>query len=174
MFANLTNKQKLLGILVLGVLLFLAANKRSYQVTRQAYHQVKELENKLSYVNSTTTDISRTQAELEFYDKIIGKQGVTPEEIQQEILDFATIYDQVTVSNLDEIHLAESNGFSIISNQLILEGDFYSLLEVVYEFEKKFKFSNIVSISFVKEKEYRTRKNKLTVKIIFQNYEKSN
>ncbi|GAA4272063.1 hypothetical protein U6A24_11190 [Aquimarina gracilis] len=174
MFANLTYKQKLLGLVVLGVLLFFAANKRSFKITKQAYNQVKQLEDKLNYVNASTTDIGETQAELSFYDKIIGKQGVEPEEIQQEILDFATQYDQVLVYNLDEIHLAESNGFSIISNQLTLEGDFNALLEVVYAFEKEFKFSNIVSVSFVKEKEYQTRKNKLRVKIIFQNYEKSN
>ena len=69
--------------------------------------------------------------------------------------------------------MAESNGFNVISNQLILEGNFNSLLEIVYAFEREFKFSNIVSISFVKEKEFQTRKDKLRVKIIFQNYEKN-
>ncbi len=174
MFANLTYKQKLLGLMVVGVLLFFAANKRSFKVTRQAYNQVRQLEDKLNYVNSSTTDIGQTQVELQFYDKIIGEQGVAPEEIQQQILDFATKYERVLVYNLDEIHIAESNGFSVISNQLTLEGDFNSLLDAVYAFEKEFRFSNIVSVSFVKEKEYQTRKNKLRVKIIFQNYEKSN
>jgi len=172
-FSNLTYKQKLIGLVVLGVLLFLAANKRSFKVTKQAYNQVRQLEDKLDYVNSSTTDISQTQIELQFYDKIIGKQGVAPEEIQQQILDFATSYDNITVFNLDEIHLAQSNGFNVISNQLTLEGDFNSLLEIVYAFEKEFKFSNIVNVSFQKVKEYQTRKSKLRVKIIFQNYEKN-
>ncbi len=173
MFANLTYKQKLIGLIAIGILLFMAANKRSFKITRHAYDQVRELEDKLEYVNSSTTDVTQTQTELKFYDKIIGKQGVEPEEIQQQILDFASTYDNVYVFNLDEIHIAESNGFNVISNQLTLEGDFNGLLEIVYAFEKEFKFSNIVSISFVKEKEFQTRKNKLRVKIIFQNYEKN-
>ena len=173
MFANLTYKQKLLGLMGVVVILSLAANKRSFKVTRQAYNQVKELEDKLEFVNSSTTDISQTQLELKYYDKILGKQGVDPEEIQQEILDFTSSFEEVYVFNLDEIHLAESNGFNVISNQLILEGNFNSLLEIVYAFEREFKFSNIVSISFVKEKEFQTRKDKLRVKIIFQNYEKN-
>ncbi|WP_152538584.1 hypothetical protein [Aquimarina macrocephali] len=173
MFANLTYKQKLIGLIAIGILLFMAANKRSFKITRQAYDQVQQLEDKLEYVNSSTTDVTQTQVELKFYDKIIGKQGIEPEEIQQQILDFTSSYDNVYVFNLDEIHIAESNGFSVISNQLTLEGDFNALLEIVYAFEKEFKFSNIVSISFTKEKEFQTRKNKLRVKIIFQNYEKN-
>ncbi|WP_438422974.1 hypothetical protein [Aquimarina macrocephali] len=173
MFANLTYKQKLIGLIAIGILLFMAANKRSFKITRQAYDQVQQLEDKLEYVNSSTTDVTQTQVELKFYDKIIGKQGIEPEEIQQQILDFTSSYDNVYVFNLDEIHIAESNGFNVISNQLTLEGDFNALLEIVYAFEKEFKFSNIVSISFTKEKEFQTRKNKLRVKIIFQNYEKN-
>ncbi|WP_159025829.1 hypothetical protein [Aquimarina sp. Aq78] len=173
MFANLTYKQKLIGLIAIGILLFMAANKRSFKITRQAYDQVQELEDKLEYVNSSTTDVTQTQVELKFYDKIIGKQGIEPEEIQQQILDFTSSYDNVYVFNLDEIHIAESNGFNVISNQLTLEGDFNALLEIVYAFEREFKFSNIVSISFTKEKEFQTRKNKLRVKIIFQNYEKN-
>lgn len=173
MFANLTYKQKLIGLIVIGILLFLAANKRSFKVTRQAYDQVQQLEDKLEYVNSSTTDVTQTQVELKFYDKIIGKQGIEPEEIQQQILDFTSSYDNVYVFNLDEIHIAESNGFNVISNQLVLEGNFNALLDIVYAFEREFKFSNIVSISFIKEKEFQTRKNKLRVKIIFQNYEKN-
>ena len=173
MFANLTYKQKLIGLGCLAILLFLAANKKSFKLTKHAYEQVQQLENKLDYVHASTVDSKVTYKQLNFYDKIIGKQGVTPEEIQQQILDFTTGFTAINVFNLEEIHLAESNGFDIISNQLILEGDYNSLLEIVYEFEKKFKFSNIVSVSFTKEKEYRTRKSKLRVKIIFQNYEKN-
>lgn len=97
MFANLTYKQKLIGLIAIGILLFMAANKRSFKITRQAYDQVQELEDKLEYVNSSTTDVTQTQVELKFYDKIIGKQGIEPEEIQQQILDFTSSYDNVYV-----------------------------------------------------------------------------
>lgn len=172
MFENLSYKQKLIGITVIAVLLFITANKRSYQVTKQAYNQVKDLETKLAYVNASTSNVSQMQYELELYDKVIGVQGVEPEEIQQRILDFTTAYNDVKVLRLEEIHLAESNGFNIMTNQMILEGDFNALTHIIYEFEKKFEFSNIVSVSFLKEKEYQTRKTKLRVKVIFQNYEK--
>lgn len=174
MFENFTYKQKLFGLIIVAILLFITANKRSFQVTRRAYNQVDDLQKKLEYVNASTTSLSQMQSELNLYDKIIGKQGVGPEEVQQKILDFTTTFANIKVSGMEEIHTAESNGFNIITNQLVLEGDYNSLIEILYEFEKSFHFSNIVNISFLKEKEYKTRKNKLRVKIIFQNYEKNN
>ncbi len=174
MFTNITYKQKLIGLVILSVLLFITANKRSYSVTKQTYNQVKELEEKLNYVNASSQDIDGLQNELAIYDRIIGKQGIKAEDIQQKILDYSTQYNTVGVVNLEEIHIAESNGFTIISNQLIVEGDFNSLLELVYSFETDFNYSNIVSVSFTKEKEYQTREDKLRAKIIFQNYEKTN
>ncbi|MDO6758574.1 hypothetical protein Q4566_00060 [Tamlana sp. 2_MG-2023] len=174
MFTNLTYKQKLCGVGLLAVLLFFTANKRSFKVTKQAYIQSSKLEEKLNYINDSNSNVSDLQNELDLYDRIIGVQGVQPEDVQQSVLDFTTEFINVDVFGMEEMHFSESNGFKIITNQLILEGDYNSLIEVIYEFEKKFEFSSIVSVSFQKEKEYLTRKNKLRVKIIFQNYEKIN
>ena len=172
MFDKLTYKQKLIGLIVIAILLFVTANKRSFSVTKQAYHQVKDLKSKLSYVNETTASVSQMQAELQLYDKVIGVQGVEPEEIQQKILDFSTRFDAIKVYSIEEIHVAEGNGFMIMTNQLTVEGSFNALSEMMYEFEKEFQFSNIVSMSFIKEKAYQTQREKLRAKVIFQNYEK--
>ncbi len=174
MFKNLTYKQKLVGLGFLAVILFLTANKRSFSVTKNAYAQVQDLEKKIDYISTSNQGIDEMQNELAFYDKVIGKQGVRAEEVQQKILDYSTEQLQTNLVSIEEIHVAESNNFTIITNQLLIEGDFNALLEAVYNFEKKFKYSKIVSISFDKIKEYQTRKDKLRVKIIFQNYEKTN
>ena len=174
MFENFTYKQKLIGLGVLTVLLFFVANKRSFNITKQAYKQAKELNEKFDYVSKSSANVLEIQDELALYDKIIGIKGVAPEDVQQNILDFTTSFAEINVFGMEEIHFAESNGFTIITNQLILEGEYNNLIEVIYEFEKKFEYSNVVSVSFLKEREYKTRKNKLRVKIIFQNYEKIN
>jgi len=173
-FANFTYKQKIIGVGVLAILLFFTANKRSFKITKQAYVQASELKEKLNYVNASNSNVGQMQNELNLYDRVIGVQGVKPEDVQQSILDFTTSFENVNVFGMEEIHIAESKGFNIMTNQLILEGNYNSLIEIIYEFEKEFEFSTIVSIAFLKEKEYQTRKNKLRVKVIFQNYEKVN
>jgi len=170
-FENLTYKQKIIGLAVLAVLLFLAANKRSFRITRQAYNQVSSLEEKLEYVNSSTSNVQQIQQELDLYDKIIGVQGLDAESVRQNILDFTTSSSEVSVWDMEEIHIAQSNGFKLFTHQLTLEGDYNALIDMIYKFEKEFKFSSIISVGFYKEKEYRSRKSKLRAKIIFQNYE---
>ncbi|WAC02704.1 hypothetical protein N7U66_03260 [Lacinutrix neustonica] len=138
--------------------MFFAANKRSFTITKQAYTQIGELKEKLNYVNASTGNIGQLERELKLYDRIIGIQGMEPEIVQQSILNFTTSFEKVGIFGMEEIHVAESDGFSIITNQLILEGDYNSLIEIIYEFEKEFESSNIVSIAFSKEKEYRDPK----------------
>ncbi|WP_298487853.1 hypothetical protein [uncultured Maribacter sp.] len=123
-------------------------------------------------MKNSSHDSQQLQKQIHLYDKLIGSQNVEAEEIQQSILDFATGYESIKIDKLSETHISESNGFEVITNQLTLEGNFQSLIEVIYEFEKKFKVSSIVSINFIKEKKYDQRKSRLKVQLIFQNYEK--
>lgn len=173
MFSDITYKKKLIVLFILIALVFLVANKQSFSVTKNAYQQIKELEHKLKYVNSSTQGIDEIQSELAIYDKLIGRQGLKPEEIQQQILNFISKINEIKLINIAEIHQAKENGFHIITNQLIIEGGINELLKTIYAFEKNFAYANIVSIDFKKEREFQTRKLKLRVKIIFQNYEKS-
>lgn len=173
MFENITYKKKLFGLSVLIIVLFLAANKRSFKVTKASYDNYKELEAKLEDINSSTINLNKIQADILLLDNLIGKQGVSPEEAQQSILDFMTEYDYVNIVNLEEVHFASGNGFNIYTNQLVLEGEFNNLIKVVYAFEKEFSLSKVVSISFNKEKNYNSRREELKVNIMFQNYEKS-
>lgn len=174
MFEQFTYKQKFFGLIVIFVLLLLASNKRSFSVTRAMYGQLKEVEEKLKFVNDENQNVHSIVSEIAFLDNAIGKQGLAPDEVQQAIIDFSSQYKKIKVINIDETHFAESNGFDIFSNKLVLEGDFNSLSEVIYDFEKSFKQSKIISIAYERIKDYNKRKNKLQVSIIFQNYEKVN
>tara|TARA_R110002033_G_scaffold66981_3_gene117993 strand:- start:36446 stop:36967 length:522 start_codon:yes stop_codon:yes gene_type:complete len=173
MFENFTYKQKLIGLGVVLLLLFFTANKRSFKATKNAYQQMKEVEAKVSYLKDLSLGSKELQNQVALYNNLLGKQDIEASQVQQEILNFASKYAIVDIDQLKETHLSESNGFHIITNQLVLEGDFLSLLEVVYAFEKKFNTSILVSINFLKEKNYQRKKDKLKVQLIFQNYEKS-
>lgn len=174
MFSQYTYKQKFFGLIVLFVLLLLVANKKSFSITKTRYNEVKEIEKKLLFVNNTNQDILSLTKEIAYLDDVIGKQGIPPDIVQQEILDFTSAYQQVKLVTIDEIHYAQGNGFDIFSNRLVLEGTFNSLSAIVYDFEKRFKQSRLVSINYEKIKNYNNRKDKLQVSIIFQNYEKIN
>ena len=160
--------------MVLFVLLLLVSNKRSFRLTKNAFEQVKSIEDKLEFVNQSNQGIDELRAGILSLDRAIGKQGVAPEIVQHNILDFCAKFPKIRLITMDEIHYASSNGFDIYSNQLVLEGTFNALTAVVYAFEKEFSQSKIVSISYEKIKHYNNKKDKLHVRILFQNYEKIN
>ena len=172
MFSQYTYKQKFFGLIIIFVLLLLVANKKSFSITKARFNEVKDIEQKLLFVNNTNQDIMSLTKEIAYLDDIIGKQGIPPDIVQQEMLDFISTYNNVKLVTIDEIHYAQSNGFDIFSNRLVLEGTFNSLTTVVYDFEKQFKNSRLVSVNYEKIKNYNHRKDKLQVSIIFQNYEK--
>ncbi len=173
MFENFSYKQKLIGLGAILVLLFLTANKRSFKTTLNAYGQMQEVASRLRYMQVASYDSKQLQNQISFYDNLIGKQNIEADIVQQSILDFATNFEKARIDNLSETHISSAEGFEVITNQLILEGDFATLTEVVYEFEKKFEMASLVSVNYIKEKNYNKRKNKLKVQLIFQNYEKS-
>lgn len=173
MFENYSYKKKFIGLAVLLVLLFFAANKRSFKVTKNAYVQMKEVKEKMEFMQNSNIDSKELQRQMNLYDNLIGKQNIQPDAAQQSILDFATRYQDVEVDELSETHFSHEKGFDIITNQLTLEGSYSALSKVVYDYEKKFKVSSLVGVSYIKEKNYNRRKSKLKVLLIFQNYEKS-
>lgn len=173
MFENLTNKQKIAFLIFTVIVLFLAANKRSYKVTLNAYSQVKELEEKLEYVKKNISNSQDLRRKSLVFNRILGSQeNIGADEIQQNLLDFITAYPSIKVDFFRELHFFQLNDYDVITNQVVLEGSFSKLLEFVYELEKKFDYSIVVSVNFNKSFDYKRRKNKLKVEIILQNYEK--
>jgi len=175
MFENLTYKQKFIALLAIAVFLGFAAYKRSFKFTIDAYNEYHELSDKLNEISSSSNTIQELDAEIRYFDNLLGKENVESVLVQQEILNFVTNKSKsVHVFDLSEVHEASDNEFVIHTNQLTIEGSFEELLKIVYDFEKEFSYSRVVNTSFFKKKDFKTRRIKLYVKIIFQNYEKSN
>lgn len=167
MFKNLKYRHKIIGLVLLFVILFAAARKRSYLLAIHAIDQVEEIEKKLNYI-----EISTQQASLLNYEdkqiSTIGNLGKTAEEIQQGILGFSSQFNEVRVTGVDKMHKAEKNGFGIITNRLEMRGDYNSLLKVIYGFEQNFNWAYITNVEFIGD---RTNK-KIILYITFQSYDK--
>ncbi|WP_179008669.1 hypothetical protein [Winogradskyella forsetii] len=173
MFDNISYKKKFFILILVGVLLSISAYKRSFSLTIDSYKESKSLNERLNYINSASNDVSALDKEIKFLNNLIGEESIEPELVQQEILNFVTNnHNRVSVDNIEEVHNAKDNDFIIYSNQLTLEGSFRDLLEVIYNFEKKFTYSRLVNVTFFIKKDFKTRTEKLYSKIIFQNYEK--
>ena len=176
MFSQYTYKQKFYALVAIMLLLGITAYKRSFSLTLNTYAKHKELSEQLVVANAAMADGARLNQEIKALDKLIGKADMEPQLVQQELLNFVSQSDdkRVKVEEVKQIHQVEDRDFWVYTNQLVLSGTFESLLKVVYRFEKEFEFSRVVSVQFNKKKNYRTKREKLFVNIVFQNYEKIN
>lgn len=171
MFEKYTFKTKFIALIVVFIMLFITAYKRSFNTLFQVLTDYKTLTLKVNEINKKGNNSVELIKEIAYLDKIIGKQEVTKEMVQQGIVSFATEnHPKVSINDLQSIHVFPDENYTIITNQLDVTGNVNELLQLGYDFEKKFNLSRIISMNF-----YTSKKNNkpdvLHLKMIFQNYE---
>jgi len=171
MFENYSYKQKFFALMLVFFMLSVTAYKRSFHALFDVMAEYRVLSKKADDINKKSKNTGTLKNDVEYLNKIIGKEGVTKDMVQQGIISFATTNSSaISINDLKPIHDFPEEDFHIITNQLDVTGNTNQLLELAYNFEKKFDYSRMVSQSF-----YTTKKNNksevLHLKMIFQNYE---
>ncbi|KQX15064.1 hypothetical protein [Flavobacterium sp. Root420] len=171
MFEKYSYKKKFTILLLVFFMLLITAYKRSFHTLFQVINEYKTLSDKTNDINKKSNSTEKLIKEINYLDRVTGKEGVTKEIVQQGIISFASTEDpEISINDLQSSHVFSDENYRIISNQLDVTGNCNQLMSLGYNFEKKFDFSRIVSMNF-----YTTKKNNtsevLHLKMIFQNYE---
>ena len=171
MFEKYSYKTKCIALMVVFFMLCITAYKRSFKTLFEVIKEYTVLSSKIEDMNKKGNTTDQLLSDIASLDKIIGKENIAKEIIQQEIVSFATKrHPGVSINELQPIHIFSDENYSIVTNQLDITGNTNQLLQLGYDFEKSYHFSRIVSMNF-----YSINKNNkydvLHLKIIFQNYE---
>ncbi|RTY91796.1 hypothetical protein [Flavobacterium sp. GT3R68] len=158
---------------LIGIFLMLSitAYKRSFHTLFQVMEEYNALSAKVADINKKANNTEGLRRDIAYLDQIIGKEGITKEMVQQGIVSYASEkHPQVSINDLQPIHVFADENHKIVTNQLDVTGNSNQLMQLGYDFEKGFNYSRIVSMNF-----YTTKKNNksevLHLKMIFQNYE---
>ncbi len=169
MFEQYTYKQKFMALLIVFVMLSITAYKRSFSTLFQVMKENRELNNQVNQLANKAKNSDKLIQEVAALDKLIGKEGMQSQEVQQQIVNFATKNANVSISDLQPIHIADDGNYVISTNQIDVTGNVNQLLQTSYAFEQKFEWSRLASVNF-----YTIKKNDkleaLHLKMIFQNY----
>lgn len=170
MFEKYSYKKKCLALCVVFFMLLITAYKRSFSMLFEVIKENKTLSKTTEEFDKKSNNFDMLSKEIALLDKTIGEEGVSKEKVQQSIVSFISEnHSQVSISDLQPIHVFSDENYTITTNQLDVTGGANQLLKLGYDFEKQFKLSRIVSMNF-----YTAKNNKseiLHLKIIFQNYE---
>jgi hypothetical protein len=171
MFNQYTYKQKCFALIVIFIMLSITAYKRSFSTLFQVISEHNDMSSKINQASKKSKSATLLVEEIERLDKMLGKEGVSKEVVQQEIVSFATVSNsKVSISDLQPIHTFLDENYAINTNQLDLTGNANELLRLGYDFEKQFSFSKVVNMNFYTIKN-NNKSDVLHLKMIFQNYE---
>jgi hypothetical protein len=171
MFNQYPYKLKFKFLIVLFLMLSIAAYRRSFSSLIDAVKENHVLNNKVELLKNKAKNINQINSEIASLDKMIGKEGVAKEKVQQGIVSFLLDNSSgVSINDMQTIHEFHDSNFNIYTYQLDLIGNFNQLIKVAYTFEKKFEFSKITNTRFYIDKK-NNKSDILHLKIIFQNYE---
>ncbi|MFP9119328.1 hypothetical protein ACLI08_16185 [Flavobacterium sp. RNTU_13] len=170
-FENYPYKVKLQALGIIFLILMAAAYKRSFSQLFDVMGEYKTLKSQKEEFKKNNGNVADLSAKLQKIDRIIGKETVDKEKIQQEIVSFtASSRFKVSIFDMKSVHTFKDEDYTIYSNQLDVTGNFNELLSLAYAFEKEFTLSKIANMNF-----YTVKKNNtptvLHLKMIFQNYE---
>jgi hypothetical protein len=173
MFDKYSYKVKFYALIAVFALLSITAYKRSFSTLLRLIAENKELVAKAEMASNGLKDFKQIKADLAVIDKVIGRDGVHKETVQQEIISFVSNYRHVSIHDVQAIHEYTEKGIVAYTNQLDVTGATEPLLALVYDFEKKFLYSRLVNMKFYTVKKD-NKESVLHLKMIFQNYEKNN
>jgi Tfp pilus assembly protein PilO len=171
MFEQYSYKKKLIALLLVFVMLTITAYKRSFSTLFQTISEYKALSLKVDELNKKSNNTNGLIKDLAHLDKIIGKDGTTKEMIQQEIVGFASKnHTGISINDVQPIHVFLDENYNVITNQIDVTGGANNLLQLAFDFEKKFDFSRIINMYFYTSKN-NNKSDVLHLKMTFQNYE---
>lgn len=173
MFDKITYRQKNYGLLIVFILLAMVSYKRSFVLTLNISSEIsnqeiqkKDILNSSNRLKVLSSDISRINASL-------GKTDQTSDKVRQELLkEISAMQKDLTVriETFENPHLFSSMDYKILSHEVLLEGDYRSLVKCINMLENKFIYARIINAKIFKTKSYGDLKSKIYAKLLFQHY----
>ncbi len=172
MFNNLTYKKKVLYLIAGFVLLLILSYSLSIRRTVTLSKICNKLEEQKESLQNAPSKIREIGQELNNINTLIGKDMHINMDVQSAILEKTGHFcqqHQLTLNNFPKTHYYKDKDYLIMTNKLVVEGEFIKILKLIYLFEQKFQLGKIISIQFDKERDRKTKRMKLYGSLFIQN-----
>jgi hypothetical protein len=170
-FDKYSYKQKNYALALLAVLLVAVSYKRAFSTTIETRQYRDELEEKVLMAQTASVDIRLCKAQINNLNRLLGKENITIEKVQQGFLNFFARYsERIAVYQIDEVLTYQHPDFSINTHRIVLRGDYLNTLKFIYRFEQDFDLARLINISFEYKKYMADSHEELYTTILIQNY----
>ncbi len=160
--------------LVLGIAaLLVLAYFFSFRNTIDAYSLSKSNRSALQEASSAPQQIKQFRDQLSLLEESLIQSNYNRQVLFEAVNTFCESHEL----KLDYFHPEQRyvhNDYEIITNKVEVEGDYKSIVELIYYLEQEQKLGHIVSTNFEKKEERRTKRKYLTAEIYIQNIQTAN
>ena len=172
MLKNLTYKKKNKLLIAVALLIFYLVYVLAIKKTMASYDEYIKAENQIELAINAPKMAAQLEKQLLQMDSKIGKQNKNGQNTEQALLELITNYCQNNHSILREFPettMAQRGNLFIETNLFVIEGNFSSLINLVYLLEQKNKLGKIASVRYLLKKDFKTKEMALTAAIYLQN-----
>ncbi len=159
----------IIGFLVLIVLCYNFAISRTLKLKQE----LNALTIEEQHLKNAPKQLSLLKQKEKYYDSILGKYQINGSSIQNNLLktitSFADTHNIKIVSFL-EPHSIEKDNFSIKTYRFSIEGDYNSILNLIYFLEQKTRYGEIINLHFEKQKDFRKNTSYLQAHVLLKSF----
>ncbi len=161
-------------LLVAGLIVMLFfAYYFGFSKTFAVSSEVDKLETQKQVYQSAPAQLAVLAKKEKQLNEILQKNNVEGSSLQNNILKTLNKLSNdsgFTIVTFQEPHafIDETTQKTTTTYNFTLQGDYKSLINVVYALEQKYSFGNVVQVSFEKKKNFRTRATYLQCTILLQ------
>lgn len=175
MFKNLTYKKKNILLMIVAVLALYLIYVLGIKKTFVAYSEYIKAQSQIELAANAPIMAAQLEKQLLQIDSKIGKQNMNGQNTGQALLELITNYCQknhALLLEFPETIDTKQGNLLIETNVIVVEGNFSSLINLVYLLEQKNKLGKIASVRYQLKKDIKTKEMALKAAIYLQNIKK--
>ncbi len=168
-------KQKNIALWI-GFFLFLYLGYLlSFSKTLKAKKQFGTIKQEAVLLENGNVKLLHLQQKNSYLDSILSSKRIdTKTSFQNNLLN--TINRYVDSTNLQVVafqnpHGIEIQGTTILTHAMSFRGTFHEITGLIYSLEQEFKLGKIISVKYLKKRDYRLRKDYLEATVLLQRFE---
>ena len=166
-------KQKNIALFLVFMLTLVISYKFAINNTLMERQKLSSLYKEKILFKNAPKQLSLLQQREEYYNSILTKHQLNGSSLQNSLLKTINIFantNNLKVVSFLEPHTIHKNELSIKTYEFVIEGNYNSIINLVYQLEQETKFGEIINLHFERKKNFRTNNNYLQIKVLLRSF----
>ncbi|WP_299223283.1 hypothetical protein [uncultured Aquimarina sp.] len=169
----MTQKNKNIALIIGLILVLFIAYQYGFSKTFAVSKKVATLQSQKEAYQSAPAQLATLANKEKQLDEILKKNNVEGNSLQNNILKVLNTLSvnsefKIIIFEEPHVYVDETSKETTTTYNFTLQGDYKSLINVVYALEQKYSFGNVIHVSFEKKKNFRTGKSFLQCGVLLQ------